>query len=80
MDEMQGFDGIFIHETDLAILFVPDDCVKFDHRDNPIWEEEDTIWLPKSQISYGEKLNGYERGDTIMIEMPEWLAEEKELI
>ena len=80
MEKGESFDGIFIYETDLAILFVADDCVKFDHRDNPIWEDDDTIWLPKSQISYDEKLNGYERGDTITVEMPEWLAEDKELI
>ncbi len=34
-------------------------------------------WLPKSQIEYDDDA---EPGDTIDIEMPEWLAVEKDLV
>ncbi len=37
-------------------------------------DEEKKVWLPKSQIEYEG-----EPGDTVTIEMPEWLATDKEL-
>jgi len=36
--------------------------------------DDEKIWLPKSQIDYG-----YEKG-SFWVEVPEWLAEEKEMI
>ena len=63
------YHGIYKTETDMAILFLPGD-----------WEpDEEGIWLPKSRISYDDSVQ-YERGDAIVIEIPDWLAEDKEII
>lgn len=63
-DDIQ-FIGKIIKQTDMAILFRADD-----------WQPDgsDDTWLPKSQIAviHGE-------GDAVMIEMPEWLADDKEM-
>lgn len=40
-------------------------------------DRDDAVWIPKSQIEYPD---GSKRGDTVTIEMPEWLAEDKGLI
>jgi hypothetical protein len=53
-----------IHETSLAVLVVN--------------LKNKEIWLPKSQVEIEEELNTAE--DIILIQIPEWLAEEKELI
>ena len=67
-DEMESYDGIFIHETDKAILFLPDG-----------WDDGKEIWLPKSKTNWDEKWE-CEKGDLIEIEIPNWLAEEKGLL
>jgi predicted RNA-binding protein (virulence factor B family) len=36
------------------------------------------VWLPLSQIE--SETDDYEKGDEIIVFIPEWLAEEKELI
>ena len=43
-------------------------------------EDEDLIWLPKSQVERGEKLNTRGNYDHYEYTMPEWLAKEKGLI
>lgn len=37
----------------------------------------DAVWLPKGLIEYPD---GAEKGDTVDIEMPEWLAQDTGLI
>lgn len=37
-------------------------------------DDDENYWLPKSQVEITKLSNGYE------VEMPEWLAKEKELI
>ena len=64
----EEYDGTFIHETDDAVLFLPED-----------WDEGDEIWLPKSQIKYDDHI-GYEKHDSILVNVPEWLADGKGLI
>ena len=84
--EMECFSGIFLAETFKgeidkgAILFVPDDRIKFHKgKDGMSWDEEDdAVWLPKSQILFDEK--EYKRKDPISIEVPLWLAEKNKLI
>ncbi|TSA08027.1 MAG: hypothetical protein D4R73_09225 [Deltaproteobacteria bacterium] len=65
MSEAIQFTGRVIRETDMAILFRADD-----------WQPDgsDDTWLPKSQIAiiHGE-------GDAVQIELPEWLADDKEM-
>ncbi len=39
--------------------------------------EDDEIWLPKSQIEW---VGDAEEGDELRIQVPEWLAEEKEMM
>jgi hypothetical protein len=39
----------------------------------------DSIWLPKSQIEYDEDIE-LTKGKMISVTMPDWLAEEKELV
>lgn len=55
-------------ETDKAIAIVDERDV-----DGP----EKLIWLPKSQIEY--EASGHIEG-AITVEIPEWLAKEKELV
>ena len=43
----------------------------------PINDEADLIWLPKSQINGG---NQYGEGEVVEIGIPEWLANEHNLI
>ena len=62
--ETEEFSGYFLHETEKAILFLPVD-----------WDEDDAVWLPKSQIDYEDK--DYEKGDDIIVDIPTWLIEEK---
>ena len=58
-------DLTFVRSTDAAILVEDPDG--------------DEVWLPKSQIEWPEEALA-ERGDTITVTMPEWLAEKKGLI
>ncbi len=51
------------HETDAAILM------------SDTGDEDDAVWLPKSQIEYEDRVDGY-----VLVEVPEWLAEDKGLI
>lgn len=55
----------FLHKSENAILVK--DC-------------EDSIWLPLSQIEIEDDLECLERGDFITVFIPDWLAEEKELV
>ncbi len=64
---MEEREGAFLAETDRAILFQPDG----------VEEEDEAVWLPKSQIEYDDI--GYERGDSISIATPRWLTIAKEL-
>jgi len=59
------FKGRIIRQTDMAILFRADD-----------WQEDgsDDTWLPKSQTSIV-----HEKGAEVEIEIPEWLADDKEM-
>lgn len=76
--EMDSYEGTFLAETfpdrgekhEGAVLFLPED-----------WDEGDEIWLPKSQVVMDiDERRRPQRGDAIVIEIPMWLAEEKELI
>ena len=40
-------------------------------------DEVKEVWLPKSQVTTHQN---YDIGDTLTIEIPEWVAEEKGLI
>lgn len=64
-NEMDEYFGMFLYESDLAIL------VDFDG-------ESDGVWLPKSKIEYDD--GDYERGDPITVAVPLWLAEDKGLV
>ncbi len=55
----------YMHETDDAYLLNDGDE---DH------------WIPKSQIEDGYNLGYFAKGDTVLIEIPEWLAEKLELV
>jgi hypothetical protein len=59
------FTGKIIKQTDMAILFRAHD-----------WQPDgsDDTWLPKSQIAVIHL-----KGDAIQIELPEWLADDKEM-
>lgn len=60
---------VFVHKTNGAILIKETE----DH--------EESIWIPISQISDCDKnLQDLKKGDFITITIPEWLAEEKELM
>lgn len=39
---------------------------------------DNKIWFPKSQMTYDDKQ--YDKGDLIKFSIPEWLANEKEVI
>lgn len=66
-NELVSMGVYYFGETKLAIK-VSDDGIE---------EDDSCIWLPKSQIHYDRKA---EYGELIDIEMPEWLAIEKELV
>lgn len=79
MEFMEEYSGFFIHQTEKAICFVPDDRVKYvEKSDEPQWADTDCVWLPKSQVRYDEDKE-WEKGDMIEIEIPAWLVKEKEL-
>lgn len=63
---MIDVDVEFVHETDMAVLVVN------------ICDEK--VWVPKSQINNNFASEFNEKGDTINIEIEQWLAEEKELV
>ena len=58
------FDLEYITETEDAL------CVLGDNSED--------VWLPKSQVEYNVK--SYKKGDAILVHIPEWLAEDKELM
>ena len=66
-NETETYLGKYIRDTDAALLFLPED-----------FEEGEEVWLPKSRIEYED--DDYERGDLIEVEIPNWLAEDKEII
>jgi RNase P/RNase MRP subunit p29 len=43
-----------------------------------LYDGETESWIPKSQIEIEPKF--FELGDMVVVTMPEWLAEDKELI
>ena len=65
MSELVWIAVIIKQETDLAILV--------DHG------TEDNEWIPKSQVS-DQSEDPYQVGDSLEIEIPEWLALEKDMI
>jgi hypothetical protein len=72
------YDGVFVAKTDKAILFVPENNVRWSG-ERAAWDDESAVWLPKSQIAYDDTRE-YKKGEPISLEIPDWLAEEKELI
>jgi len=60
------FTGKKLHETDFAILFQEETKNKLE-----------AVWLPLSQINI---LNEDSKTGEVEIEIPEWLAKDKELI
>jgi hypothetical protein len=67
-NELIPISATFLHETPASILVMPEG----EHDDG-----ESGVWLPKSQIHWDE--GDYERGDSIELEVPRWLADDKEL-
>ncbi len=65
MSELIWITVIIKQETDMAILV-----------DHGVDKNE---WIPKSQIS-DQSENPYQVGDTLDIEIPEWLALKKDMI
>lgn len=68
-NEEQEYEGHYIHSTDDAILFLPED-----------WDEDDAVWLPKSRINHYESLKDLDRGDEIIMIVPNWLAQTNGMI
>ena len=66
MKEMIELRVVYVHATDSAILV-----------DAGL---EENVWLPKSQVECDTLFDDMEEGSPYDIEIPEWLAEEKELI
>ena len=60
-------EGIVKRETDLAVLIAVDGDYRNEH------------WIPKSQISWESTGGLYEIGETIELEIPEWMAEKNGL-
>lgn len=63
----EDYEGIFVHETKMALLFLPDE-----------FDEGQEIWLPKSRIKYED--GDYAKGDRLTVTIPNWIAKDKELI
>lgn len=61
---MEEYSLEFLHSSENAILV----------RD----ADDNDIWLPKSQIEIDD-LENLERGEFVLISIPDWLAEEKDL-
>ena len=40
-------------------------------------KDDGAVWLPKSQIRGGDKIT-YKTGEKVTVEIPEWLAKEKD--
>lgn len=76
----EEYEGMFIYQTDAAILFVPDG----QYNSQLEYDKEDTVWLPKFKKNGDELIEyediDYEKGDPITISVPDWLAKEKGLI
>jgi hypothetical protein len=62
-----------IVEIDVELIAVTDMAVFVDEG------KEDPVWIPKSQTQ-NEDIDEMQIGDTFTLEIPEWLALEKELI
>ena len=77
-NDSEEYYGVFLNETDKALLFVSDGQIKM-NKDAMSWEAKDEIWFPKSKIKYDEN-HEYKRRDPIMIEIPQWLVKSKGLI
>jgi len=65
--DLDTYSFVFYAETDKAIGV----------REEGDSEDSDMIWLPKSQIEYDDNCS---EGDLIDVDIPEWLAEDKDLI
>lgn len=61
--DLIDIDVKLLHKTENAILITQDD--------------ENKVWLPKSQIEFEEDEGGTGR---VLVTLPEWLAREKGLI
>lgn len=66
-DETATIEGTVERETDLAILIAIDGDLE--HKE----------WIPKSQIEWESSGGIFKVGDSVEIEIPEWLAIEKGL-
>jgi len=67
-NDINEYEGIIRYETNNAILF---------------FYEEKEYWLPKSQINYPKnykEIMKNEKISEIIIEIPDWIALEKEMI
>jgi hypothetical protein len=65
MDNYVFISGIFVRETGLAV------CLD---------EGDHNVWIPKSVIKDYDESIIYKKGDPVEFEIPEKLAQEKELI
>jgi len=66
--EKTMIEGIVKHETDKAVLIQVDG------------DPDNEVWIPKSQIEWESTGGLYAIGDEVEMEIPEWLAIEKELV
>ena len=64
-NEYIAIETTFVCETEKAIM---------------IDDGDQTLWIPKSQISNLEEVEGCTKNDIIEIHIPEWLAESNDLI
>lgn len=60
-------------EVCVEFIFTTEKAMKVKDCDNE-------IWLPHSQIHNLKDPKDLKRGDNIILEIPEWLAQDKELI
>jgi len=61
-------------------LFQGDRHEVVDERTGEIVERDHFVWLPKSQVTITREWRGRDHERMAEIEVPEWLAKEKELI
>ena len=49
--------------------------------DRNVWDDDEGVWIPFSQVEKTDtSMANLEKGDEVVIEIPEWLAQKKELI
>lgn len=69
-DKMHFFTMSYVAQTDYALLLCPE-----------TWDEEDAVWLPKSQLDWDAdtELGELERGDYLEVWVPQWLCDKNDL-